>query len=47
MAARGEGLRRLDGKGEGTEKYRLVVQNSPGDVQSSIGNTVGNTVITM
>ena len=37
----------LGEKGEGIEKYRLVVTNSHGEVKCSIGNMVNNIVTTM
>ena len=42
----GRGARGQGEKGEGIEKYRLVVTKSSMDVQHSTGNTVNDTVIT-
>ena len=43
MVAREEGGWGAGERGEGTEKYRLVVTGSHGDVQCSVGNIVNNT----
>lgn len=40
-----EGVRRPGGKGEGTEKYELVVTKQSRFVKCSLGNTVNNTAI--
>ena len=47
MVTRWEEIGGLGEKGEGINKYKLVVTKQSWDVKYSLGNTVGTVVITM
>ena len=47
MIARWKGGWRISKKGEGIQKYKLVVTEQSQDVQYSVGNIVNNVVMTM
>ena len=47
MVARQKGSGELGEKDEGTEKYRLIVPSSHGEVKCSTANTVNSVVITV
>ena len=47
MIVRWEGFGKMDGKGEGIKKYKLVVTKQSWDIKYSTGNIVNNTEITV